>query len=529
LLRLTFISASEIMETAGATRTQYPTQRFTSSWSIAGYFAAAALLIHLLTNSRYSYFRDELYFIACSERLDWGYVDFAPLIAVILRGTRELLGDSLQAIRLPVALAGSARILLTGLLAHELGGKRTAVALACLCAFISLGADYRLSMNSFEPLFWMGCVYILIRIIKGADPRLFLGFGVLAGLGLQNKHSAAFFLISLGAALVFSRHRQLYATRWPWLAMLLAALIFLPNVLWQYQHGWPTFEALSNAQSTGKNVVVPPIRFLYEQVRMLNPFAALIWIPGVVALLVSARFQQYRVLGLMYLVFLPLMMAFKAKNYYLLPIYPVLFAAGAVAWEAWLRERPRFAWAKWVLAIAIFARWAIYVPVSLPILPPETLVRYMDGLGVKPVRNEVGHVGLLPQSLGDQFGWREMVIAVAQVYHSLPEEDRIKAGILAGNYGEAGAIDLFGPQYSLPNAISGHQNYFLWGPRQYTGEVLILLQADMADAQKHCVTVDEGPTLAPRFGMAEEHYTILICRGLKAPLSQTWPKLKNWN
>jgi hypothetical protein len=153
----------------------------------------------------------------------------------------------------------------------------------------------------------------------------------------------------------------------------------------------------------------------------------------------------------------------------------------------------------------------------------------LETLGIKTTRTEAHHDGPLPQHFGDEFGWPEMVAAVAQVYHSLPPERQPKTAILAGNYGEAGAIDLFGPRYGLPKAISAHQNYYYWGPRDYTGETLIMLQWSLDHAQKWCGSVEEGPTLDPYWGMSEEHYTILICRGLKMPLAEAWPHFKVWN
>jgi len=508
-------------------------ERFLSgSMMVAWLLAAAAVLLQMVTNGRYGYFRDELYFLAAGDHLAWGYVDFAPLVALLARVSRVLLGDSLHAIRLLPALAQGGEILLTALIARELGGRRFAVLLGCVSVLVApviLGNATRLSMNPFEALFWMGSVYFLLRATNRNQPTLLLWCGVLLGLGLENKHSTAFFLLSLTAGLLATSNRRLFSTKWPWIAASVALLIFLPNLVWQVQHHFPTLEALRNVKATHKNVELPPLAFLWQQIMMLSPVSALVWIAGLGYLLFHPEGKRYRSLGVTYLVFLAVMMAFKAKDYYLAPIYPLLFAAGGLFWEMLTEARAGLHWVRVVLPAIVFAVGAIAAPITVPILPVEKVVPYMQALGIKMTRTEVHHGGPLPQHFGDEFGWPEMVAAVADVYSSMPPEERGKTGILAGNYGEAGAIDFFGPHYGLPKAISAHQNYFFWGPGQYTGESLILLQWDLEDAQRWCQDVQEGPKLQPYYGMREEHYTILVCHGLKKPLGEAWAQLKVWN
>ncbi len=499
---------------------------------IAVVLALVGLVIHLLTNSRYGYFRDELYFLACGDHLAWGYVDFAPMIALIAKISRVMLGDSLQAIRFLPSLAGAIKILLTGMIAIELGAKRFGTMLACLCAVvapISLAIDGMLTMNAFEPLFWMGCVYVLIRVIKRDDPRLLIWFGVLAGLGLENKHSMLFFGFAVVCGLLLTPNRKLFAGKYMWIAAALAVAIFLPNILWQQLHHWPTLEDLANVKRMHKNVELPPLQFLGAQLLILNPVTALVWLPGLFLLLFDGKARRFRSLGIAYLIFLALMMLLKGKDYYLAPIYPMLFAAGGVFWQQLLDARPRFHYLKWALPAVIIALGALVAPLVLPILPVEDFIRYQAAIGMQPPKTEVYHVGVLPQHFGDEFGWKEMVEAVSGVYHALPPAEQAKAVIYAGNYGEAGAIDFFGPKYGLPKAISAHQNYYFWGPRDSSGDVIILLQSDRAGAEENCASVTDGPALNPAYGMQEEHYTILICRGLKHSFTELWPKLKRWN
>jgi hypothetical protein len=509
-----------------------PNALLTSDLSVAWVLAAAAVLLQMLTNARYGYFRDELYFLACSDHLAWGYVDFAPLVALLARASRAALGDSLHAIRFLPALAEGGQILITGFMARELGGKRFAIflsGLSVLLAPVILGNATRLSMNPFEPLFWMGAAYFLLRAINRDQPKLLLASGVLLGLGLENKHSTAFFLVSLTIGLLLSPSRRLLLTRWFWLGAAIAFLIFLPNLVWQYTHHFPTLEALSNVRKTHKNIELPPLPFLRQQIMMLLPISALVWIPGLAFLLLNAKAKKYRCLGITYLVFLAVMMILKGKDYYLAPIYPMLFAAGGVFWEAQIGARPRMLWIKVALPAAVFALGVIAIPLDVPVLPVEKVVPYMEGLGIKMSRTEVQDRGPLPQHFGDEFGWEEMVAATSQVYNSLPPEERAKTGILAGTYGDAGAIDFFGARYGLPKSISPHQNYYYWGPREYTGESLILLHYDLVDAQHGCQSVETGPTLNHPYAMQEEHYTILVCRRSKIPLAEAWSRLKVWN
>ncbi len=499
---------------------------------IAYALAAIAVLLQMLTNGRYGYFRDELYYLAASEHLAIGYVDFAPLIAWLTRASRLVFGDSLHAIRLLPALAFGAEVLLTGSITRELGGKRWAVLLGCgsvALAPVIVGNAGRLSMNPLEPLFWMGCVYVLLLAINRQQPRLLLWCGVLLGFGLENKHSTVFFLGALVVGLLAAPERRLLATKWFWIAAAIAFAIALPNVVWQHLHHFPTLEDLRNVKAIHKNVELPPLPFLGQQILMLAPVSALVWIAGLGFLLFHSDGKRYRILGVTYLVFLAVMMALKGKDYYLAPIYPMLYAAGGVFWETLAESHARWRWLRVALPVFVLGLGLLAVPIVLPILPPSKVVPYMEALGIKVPKTETHMQSLLPQYFADEFGWPEMVETVAGVYNSLPPDQRSKTAIFADNYGGAGAIDFFGPRYGLPKSISAHQNYYYWGPRQYTGESIILLETDLEDAQRWCGSVDQGPAIAPYYGMGWEHYTILICRNLKQPLAEVWSQLKHWD
>ena len=314
------------------------------AWTLGG----LAVLIQMLTNGRYGYFRDELYYLACSDHLAFGYVDFAPLIAWIAHFSRLVLGDSLHAIRVVPALAFGGEVVLTGAIARGLGGRRWAVLLASISVLVCpvvLANGARLAMNPLEPLFWMGCVYFLLLAINREQPKLLLWCGVLLGLGMENKHSTVFFLGALLVGLLATSHRRLIATRWFWVAAGIAFLIALPNAIWQYAYHFPTLQDLRNVKAMHKNVELPPLPFLRQQIMMLLPASALVWIAGLGFLLFHRDGKKYRVLGVTYLAFLAILMALRGKDYYLAPIYPMLYAAGGVLWEKWAESRP---WLRWL-------------------------------------------------------------------------------------------------------------------------------------------------------------------------------------
>ena len=517
--------------------------------AIGLYFAIFKLLLHCAFNSNYGYFRDELYFIACGEHLAFGYPDHAPLVALLAKTSRVLFGDSLFALRLFPALAGAFKIFLTAVLVKEFGGKTFAAFLACLCVLcapIYLAIDDLFSMNPFEPIFWMLCVYFAVRAIKGKaidesaeipNPKSrlpnsslnWIPFGIFAGLGLMNKHSMLFFGASIVAGLLLTKDRKVFLDKYFWLGGVIALLIFLPNIIWQVQNNFATLELLRNVQTSGKNVVMSPLQFFVSQILGMFPTAFPVWLAGIWFFLADKNGKRFRFLGIAYLVLLALMIYLKAKDYYLAPIYPMLFAAGAVWFEQLIERVRALRFVKYALPILIFFPAIIVAPTLLPILPIETLIRYQETMGFRPPKSEVGHDSPLQQTFSDQFGWREMTEKVAQVYNELPPEDRAKAGILASNYGEAGAIDFFGGAYNLPKSISPHQSYFLWGPREYSGEVLILLGSSKAEAEKSCESVEEKTEVNQIYSDSYEKYKILVCRNTKKPLPEVWQSLKHWN
>ena len=492
------------------------------------------LAAHLLTSTRYGYFRDEFYYIACSQHLDWGYVDHPPLSIALLALERWLLGDSLVAIRLLPALAGAGLVVLTVLLVRELGGGRCAQVLAAVALLVApyyVAVDNFYSMNAFEPLFWMAAAYTLIRLVNTGNAKLWLVFGLVAGLGLENKHSLLFFGFAVALALLITPQRQHLAGRWVWLGAAIAGLCFLPNIVWQVRHGWPTLEFMHNAQ-VYKIAALSPPAFLAQQVLMLHPLTLPLWMAGLAYYLVAPGARSYRFCGWVYVILLALMLAERAKPYYLVPIYPLLLAGGAIVIETWTRQ-PRRQWLRPAYVIVLLIGGIVTAPLALPVLPAESVGWYARWLhldaGAKSSTAERAELAELPQYFADMFGWDELVAAVARAYDSLPPHDRARAAIYVGNYGEAGAINFLGKARQLPTAISGHNNYWLWGPGNSSGDVVIVVGASREELEPMFASVEEVGRVQCRYCMPfENQRPVYICRALKRPLPELWPQLKRY-
>ncbi len=492
---------------------------------------AGKFLVHLYAGRQYGYFVDELYYLACSRHLDWGYVDQPPLIAVITWLARSLLGDSLPAIRFFPALAGAAEVALTALIARELGGKRFAQGLAALAALVApaiLATDSLLSMNAFEPLFWMGCAYLLIRIVKTGNQKLWIWFGILSGVGLENKYSMLIFGAGIVLGVLLTPQRRSLARAWIWVGGASAFLILLPNLLWNIHRHFPFLELHANIQRSGRDVPLGPLAFFAQEILTLLLLTLPIWLAGLWFFFFSKPGKPFRALGWAWIFTAAVIVTLSPRVYYLYPAFPVLFAGGSVMWEAWLAQ-PRHQWLKLAYPALMVVTGAMFSPLAVPVLPPELYIRYTQALHLQPPRIETHKLGPLPQLYADQFGWEEMVATVARVYNSLPQEVRSKTAIFGQNYGQAGAIDLFGPKYGLPPAISGHQNYFLWGPRDYTGESMIVMQGRQQDLERRFASVEKVASVYHPYSMPYEHFDVFYCRGLRQPLKEIWPQVKNWD
>ncbi|HEY4008648.1 MAG TPA: glycosyltransferase family 39 protein [Acidobacteriaceae bacterium] len=513
-----------------------PTLR--SALRLALLFAAIKLIVQFAltvytTHLGYDYFRDEFYYIACGRHLAWGYVDHGPIVAVQARVGELLFGDSVFGIRILSAVAGALTIFLGGTIAWALGGRRPAQALAMIGLILCpqyIGVDGFLSMNSWEAVFWSFCILAVFLIARGAPPALWWTlFGVCAGVGMLNKPSMAFFLVALGGGLLVTRERKLLFSRWTAVALALMIVITLPFVLWQVHNHFPTLEFLHNGRVHGKNIVLNPVQFFLAQFATIGPLNALLWIPGVVALLRGRSIANARWLGLTYVFFFILMCGMHAKDYYLEGIYPAFFAAGAIAWEHCFStstavQRNRiFAFPVYESLLFIFT--LLILPMASPVLRPSTWVRYTTALHLPHDNTETARTGPLPQFFADRFGWNQEVAIVSRTFDSLSPEDQRRVCIFGANYGEAGAIDLLGRLHheGLPPAMSGQNNYWLWGTHGCDPNLVIAVIHDAPQdvAQKYQSVTVVGVRDNP-YAMPFEQGNIYLLRNRRASAPFHW-------
>ena len=504
--------------------------RFTTGPAIVLYLALAKLLLHLLTAARYGIFRDEMYYLACSEHLAWGYVDHPPMNVFVAWFARHVFGDSPLGLRLLPAIAGAALVWMTGKLAREMGGGRFAQALAALAVIpvpIYLILQHWLTMNAYEPLLWMTCLWCVIRAINCGNPRYWFWFGVLTGVGFETKYSIAFLVFGVLIGVVADPERRFLKSGWLWLGMLVGAIIALPNFLWQWQHHFPFLELIHNIKMGNRDIIRGPISFIIDQIAIMNPILFPLWVGGLLWLFFGRQGPRYRVFGWTYIVLLTAFIATGGKNYYVVSIYPILFAAGAVGFECTTIRRA--AWSRTVYVIAILIVGAILTPIACPVLSPENYIRYQAALHIQPPASERQNNGPLPQYFADEFGWEEMVQQVARVYSRLSPEERAHTAIFCNSWGEAAAIDFYGPRYGLPKAISKHNNYWYWGPRDYTGDIVIVLGSDGSGDRAHFQSVEAAGQVGQPYSRRDEHFTIWLCRGLNQNLQSLWPTMKKFN
>lgn len=486
------------------------------------------LILYGLTCCRYGYFRDELYYLANAEHPGFGYVDHPPMIGWVTALVRATLGDSLLAVRAMPVLAGAVTVALVALIARDLGAGRFGRWLAGLAAMLTpgfLALFSFLSMNALDVLVWTAALWLLVRILDSSDGRPWLAFGVVAGVGLLTKLDVLLLGVAVVVGLLLGGRAGLLRERRAWLAAAIAALLFLPHVIWQVVHGWPTLEFMRRAAALKIAPLSAPA-FLDNQVLMAGPVNAVVLVAGV-GFLLFASGGRWRPLGIAWLAVLAALLVTSAKPYYLVPSYGMLLAAGGVALE---RATRRIGGAlRATLLILVLLVGLALAPLARPILPVETFVDYAAAVGMMPEGGERHELGALPQHFADRFGWRELAETVARVYRALPAEDRARACVFADNYGQAGAVDLWGEELGLPPVISGHNSYWLWGPGECSGEVMIVIGADEADLREVFEEVKLATLHHCRWCMPyEDENPIWVARRLRLPLGELWPAVKDF-
>jgi hypothetical protein len=497
--------------------------------------ALAKLLLHLWFNNRYGYFRDEFDYISCGFHLAWGYVDQPPLVPLLTRISIAVFGDSLRAIRLIPALASSVLVIQTAWLARELGGRSFALLLSAVTILIApqyLSNGSLLGTNSLEPNLWMGCAWFALVAIRRNAPRYWLWCGVILGIGLEEKYTIALFGFCIAAGLLLTPQRRAFRSVWIWLGAGAAFLIFLPNLLWNFHNDWPFLQLMHNIRAEGRDVILPAGQYFLQQALLIHPLTAPIWLWGLIAFFVSPGLRPYRVFGWSYLICYAVLFALHGKNYYLAPIYPILLAGGAVSIEAALDScrKPLALSIQSAAIVLLLASGVRLAPITVPVFNPDRFIAYLKTLPFQLPIMEHSHArALLPQWYADQFGWEEIVAETAQAWNQLSASERADCGIFAQDYGQAGAIDFFGPRYGLPPALSGHQTWFLWGPRGYSGNCMIVLDDRKEVLETRWSDVSLVGISAENTYALEQQIPVFICRRAKfGTFARLWPSLKRW-
>lgn len=503
-------------------------------WGLIALFSAIKWLVQASALEGYGYFRDELYYLASTEHLAWGYVDHPPLSIAALALVSWLFGEGLWPMRMVSALLGAGLVATVGWMAARLGGGWMAQALAMtatLVAPVYLALHHFYSMNAWSLLFWALACAVLLQALEGGGERAWWLLGAVLGLGLLNKVDVLWLGAGLGAGLLLSG-RDLLRTRGPWLAGGLSLLIFTPHLVWQAVNGWPTVEFVRNA-SGNKMKSVAPLDYIGEQVTMMHPLSLPVWLAGLVFLLSRPRL---RVAGWIYpSVLLILLVNGTSRSGYLAGAYPLLFAAGGVAIAAWV-GRLRFGKpAVLAYGAALLAAGAFLAPLALPVLSVEGYLRHAQRLGIEASTAERKEVGPLPQFYADMFGWPELAAEVAEVVNQLDADERADAALFVGNYGQAGALRLFGREHDLPPVLSGHNAHWTWGPdimerHGLTGSTLVIVGGSDEGHRRLFHRVElAGHTSCDYCMPYENGVPIFIAREPKEDLLAAWPDVKHYD
>ncbi len=500
-------------------RTVQPDRQSPAQWAFLLCIAAAITVIHLLTNGRYGFHRDELQFLSDARHLDWGFVAYPPLTPFLERISLDLFGLSLVGLRLFSVLAQAAAIVVTGLMARELGGKRLAQATAALAVALSplpLFEGTEFQYTTFDYLWWVLIAYFTIRLLRTENPRWWLAIGAVAGLGLLTKYAIVFFVAGLLGGVALTRARRFLLSGWFWGGIALALAIFLPNFLWLVRHDFISYHFLQHihVRDVGEGRAEG---FLSGQFLICaNLFAAPLWLAGLVAYL---RDRRYRMLAWMYLIPLALFFFSKGRSYYMAAAYPMLLAMGATVGERWVASLPKLG--RRTVEIVFFT--------GLAVCGAYLCARILPLQSSGPLRD------FALQRNGDlreEIGWPELVRTVAGIRDSLTPEQQPSMGVIVGNYGEQGAIEMLGPPYHLPLPISLTNSAWLRGYPAQPPTTLIVVGVTGEWVDK----IFTGCRLAGHNGNSEGikneesqyHPDIFVCGPPRLPWPDFWKKYQSF-
>jgi|WetSurMetagenome_2_1015567.scaffolds.fasta_scaffold44593_2 4-amino-4-deoxy-L-arabinose transferase-like glycosyltransferase len=478
------------------------------------------LFIYLITLVFFSYgmFRDEYYYLACANRLAPGYVDHPPLSIYVLSVWKLLFGDSLIAIRFVPAIISSVSIFLLGLFTIHLGGKKSAVIISMLAFMLTpifLGMNTIYSMNTFEFFFWILSAYLFLKIIRTENKKYWIWLGIVLGFGLLNKTSVFWLGAGIFVGTIFTPLRKDLKTKYPYIAFIIALLIFSPYIFWNITHDFAHLEFMRNAAAQ-KYGGLTPITFIIDQILILNPLTFLIWLPGIIFFSFHKEAITYRAIGFIWLTtFFILLINGHSKGEYISAAYQILFAGGAVMIEKW-SAAPKRLWIKYSIAVPVVVIGVLLSPFARPLLSPESFISYQSAIGLEPASNEGHELVGLPQFYSDMFGWEELAQNVLKVYQSLPKEERERTLVYCSNYGKAGAIEYYNKKYPLPDVICPHNSYWYWWPKDKSYTTIIIIGGEIENHLESLNEVFEAGYHKTKYAMPyENNQKIFIGRGLK--------------
>ncbi len=485
------------------------------------------LALTLITAGRYGFFGDELYYIDCSKHLAWGYVDQPPLVAVLTFLSIHVFGETIFSLRLMSGLAGAVTVLLTAQVAGMLGGGKFSKSLAAIAICFAPAFPAMSSFFSMNPVDIMLCslfVVLFLRTIQSPSGARWIGLGILLGVGLLNKYTFLVLGFSLLVSLVITREWKILKSPWLYVSGAVGLLIFAPHILWEMNNNWPTLEFMRNATG-GKNLSLSPLAFLSQLALGLNPITLPLWLSGLAFLLFGGRAKEFRFLGWTAIIFLSIYMTQNSKFYYVLPIFPLLLAAGAVAVER-LPKISTAKWPKWVMVSVLIVSGSILMPLAVPILPVKQFVVYAKTIGVwNAIRMEKGEGEVMPLNFVYRFGWEELVNTVGDAYRALPRDRRDSCAVLASWYGIAGAIDHFGPGVGLPDAICPRNSCWYWGTRNYSGRMVLAVGYGADYLSQFFGSVKLVASFDQPYAYGAEVY---LCENPKGTLDEMWLRLKRF-
>jgi 4-amino-4-deoxy-L-arabinose transferase-like glycosyltransferase len=481
---------------------------------------------HVVTNlvTPYEFHRDEFLYLAMGTHFRPLHMDFPPMMALLANAARAFGETSLFAIRMVPAVAGTAILLLMLLVVREFGGRKGAMLLAG--AALILNPLFLRSANLFMPvaldqLWWTLGFYAVVRLRNTQDPRWWLVLGAAGGLGLLTKFSILFFGLAVLVGLLVSDQRRSFTGPWPWIAILMAVVIGLPSIAGQVNLGFPLLGQMEDLRTVQLQRTTFG-DFLGGQV-LLGP-SFLLALIGTIGLFVDPALRQHRVAGWIAVTAFAVLAALKGKAYYVGPIYPVLYAAGAVTLQHLTRARVRYL-AQGTVAVLVIAYGLFSLPFGLPILPPALMARYAATTGMTAaVTTNKGEVLPLPQDYGDMLAWRELVESVARVYHAMPEHDRELTVVYGANYGEAGALDFYGPPLGLPPVVSMAGSFYFFGPGERRGEVMLFVGMEREWVDATCPSAEEATRVTAEWTVEENDVPVLVCRAPTITVQEMWAR-----